>query len=626
MKKIKSIEIKGSPFFENIKIDFSEKLNCIMGGRGTGKSTLLYLIKSAIFQNAESDKNVYGILKSNLGTGEIILEVESEDGTMYRIHKTFNDEPQPYKSPSSEFISIDKIFNEIECDFYETGKIEEIGRSEFDRLLLLDKKIKPIISEFESEIKKIQIELDSNAQDIKAFNQRTLRIDDAFNQYNGVEAEFEEHKAKQPAGLKEEEKQEFEVADNKEKVRKNEKRFFNKTIELFNELKIEFDLKRNEIIDSFKTSVEDKASFINTEIMNPSIAETEVALNKINELINTINVLINAHEKFIGTQLNKLNDIHGVQQSEFVQLKQKFEVNRDYINKYHALSKKIGEKENIQKDRKELLSKRDKLKSQRVALISKLNELKQSIFNERLKSIKELNTDFDGAIVINLTFSGITFPFEEKLREALKGNNMRYNELIPKIVQNITCDQFATIIHNKDIDKLMSLTGLDKSRSENIINALYETEVIYEIERIYCDDLPEFKLRILEGGMDEENYRRTEELSMGQRCTTVLPIIFAVSKNPLIIDQPEDNLDNKYISDKIHEIIRKQKEERQLIFITHNPNIPVLSDSENNIFLKFDRKSMLEASGDVNAVKANIIELLEGGEAAFKKRQSTYGY
>ena len=51
MKRIKSIEIKNSPFFEDLKIDFSEKLNCIMGGRGTGKSTILHLLKSAIFNN-----------------------------------------------------------------------------------------------------------------------------------------------------------------------------------------------------------------------------------------------------------------------------------------------------------------------------------------------------------------------------------------------------------------------------------------------------------------------------------------------------------------------------------------------------------------------------------------------
>ena len=137
MKKIKSIEIKNSPFFEDTKIDFSEKLNCIMGGRGTGKSTILNLIKSAIFKNAEEEKNIYNILKNNLGTGEIALEIESIDGSFYRVTKTFGEEPQPYKYPNSEYISIDKIFKDIECDFYETGKIEEIGKNKETELLTI---------------------------------------------------------------------------------------------------------------------------------------------------------------------------------------------------------------------------------------------------------------------------------------------------------------------------------------------------------------------------------------------------------------------------------------------------------------------------------------------------------
>ena len=125
----------------------------------------------------------------------------------------------------------------------------------------------------------------------------------------------------------------------------------------------------------------------------------------------------------------------------------------------------------------------------------------------------------------------------------------------------------------------------------------------------------------------EDDYRKTDELSMGQRCTTVLPIIFAVSNNPLIIDQPEDNLDNKYITNTIHEIIRKQKEKRQLIFITHNPNIPVLSDAETNIFLFYEnRKSKIDGIGNIDEVKDKIVNLLEGGEEAFKKRIEIYGF
>jgi energy-coupling factor transporter ATP-binding protein EcfA2 len=116
-------------------------------------------------------------------------------------------------------------------------------------------------------------------------------------------------------------------------------------------------------------------------------------------------------------------------------------------------------------------------------------------------------------------------------------------------------------------------------------------------------------------------------LSTGQRCTTVLPIVFAISNNPLIIDQPEDNLDNKYISDTIHKIIKQQKQDRQLIFITHNANIPVLSESEENIFLRYnDKKSSITDQGTVENVKESILNLLEGGEEAFKERMKLYNY
>lgn len=626
MKRIKTIEIKNSPFFEDIKIEFSVKLNCIMGGRGTGKSTILHLLKSTIFANAENDKNTYNVLKSNLGTGEVSLEIESEDGGFYRITKTFNDEPQPYKHPNSEYFPIDKIFNEIECDFYETGRIEEIGRSAKDRLQLLDKKIKSEIQEYELTIKQLQIDLDANAQDIKTFNLRLSRIDESLLQYDGIEAEFEVQKQHQPIGLKDEEKKEFEEADSKEKTRKLEKRLINKLIDAYSDFKLEFESKNIDLAELIAKVQLEKDSTLNKEIMSEIINSTESASKIIQANISNVSKEIESLLSVLNSSAIKLSESHDLQQAEFIKIKQKFEAHREYINKYHLLSKRLNEKETLIKDKIELSEKRDKLKQTRKQLVRKLNDSKQSIFKVRLNSINELNTTFDGAIVINLTFSGITETFEDKLREALKGSGMRYNEIIPRIVESFSTDEFASVIHEKDIEKLKTISGIDIGRSESLINALYETEAIYEIERLYCDDLPEFKLRIHEGGLLEENYRKSDELSMGQRCTTVLPIIFAVSNNPLIIDQPEDNLDNKYISGKIHEIIRSQKEQRQLILITHNPNIPVLSESENNVFLRYDRKSGIENTGNVDDVKENIIELLEGGESAFKIRKLTYGY
>lgn len=625
MKRIKSVEIKSSPFFQNLKIDFSDNLNCIMGGRGTGKTTLLYFIKAALEQD---ESFAYNILKNNLGNGEITLEIEVDKESSYKITKTFNDEPQPYRSKDGEFISIDRIADDIECDIYEAGAIEQIGRNSLDRLNLLDKKILQDVSDISEKIKSVQIDLDSNSKDIKAINSRTFQIDDRLKNYGNVEAELTEHKEKQPTGIKESEQKEFEIADTNEKIRAAEKRLMDRISNELSQVGDEITSKIDELSEFEKTNVPDNTDkFLNKELLNEVLKETKEVIGLLRINFNTAKERIEKFQSFLDAKLNTLEGKHDLQQADFVKLKQRFDEHKEYINKYNKLTKTLDEKLALLKDRDEKQAKSKKVKQKRDQLIKKLNELKQKLFNKRLASINELNEKFKGEIKISLTFGGIVDDYEELLRQALKGSGLRYNELIPKIVQKFSPDDFARTIHNKDADNLKTITGIDAARSDALINALYETDAIYEIESLYCPDLPEFLLKTKTSGEGEsENYRRSEELSMGQRCTTVLPIVFAVSNNPLIIDQPEDNLDNKYISGNIHEIIREQKKDRQLIFITHNPNIPVLSESEYNLFLTYDNTAKLEIDGTVDAVKKNIIGLLEGGEKAFLERKRIYGY
>lgn len=84
---------------------------------------------------------------------------------------------------------------------------------------------------------------------------------------------------------------------------------------------------------------------------------------------------------------------------------------------------------------------------------------------------------------------------------------------------------------------------------------------------------------------------------------------------------------NRFVFETIVEIIRKSKLTRQLIFITHNPNIPVLADAEHMVVLESDgEQSRKIAEGSVDDCKANIVMLLEGGETAFKARKNRYHY
>ena len=99
------------------------------------------------------------------------------------------------------------------------------------------------------------------------------------------------------------------------------------------------------------------------------------------------------------------------------------------------------------------------------------------------------------------------------------------------------------------------------------------------------------------------------------------------SERPLLIDQPEDNLDNEFVHNIIVESVRNVKNNRQLIFVTHNPNIPVLGEAEQMLVMESDGTAgHIRKSGTVDDCKENIISILEGGAEAFRKRVERYSH
>ena len=628
MKNIKSIEIQGSAFFKDpLLINFSDKLNCIMGGRGTGKSTLLHMILSTLDSKAEFDKTTYGILKSNLGEGKIFITMEDQYGKNYKIVKTFNEDPQPYLLPVETFTPIEHIENSIECDIYKAAAIEEIGMNGKNRLALIDKMLGEEVNLLIGEIEKKQINLDDNAHSLKTENSRIKQAEEKINDYENAEVDLEAHKKGQPEDIITEEKEQFEMADKNEKLRFAEKRFVES---ISTEIQDFISNSEGQIKKMQNLLGDESVEFSNKVLLKSFINDIKTYSEKIIKTIqDSHGVAVIIYDK-AKQFLDKLNEVHQKQQNDFINLKQKFEKHNLYYTQYNKLSKRVDDKVVLQKELKAFQENRNILKAQRVALIDALNKDKKTLFDKRSAKIQKLNEKFAGVIKIILTYSGITHEYEEALQKAFRGSNIRYNVIIPNIVMNFTPDKFAQVIHTKDFDSLKNIAAIDRERSDAIFNLLYESEAIYEIEKIYCPDLPEFLLKIDKKdaveNINRENFKRTEELSTGQRCTTILPIIFAVSKNPLLIDQPEDNLDNQYITGTIHRIIKEEKQSRQLIFITHNPNIPVLSDAEYNIFLAYsDKKATIEKEGNVDSVKDNILNLLEGGKEAFNTRRKIYG-
>ena len=122
-----------------------------------------------------------------------------------------------------------------------------------------------------------------------------------------------------------------------------------------------------------------------------------------------------------------------------------------------------------------------------------------------------------------------------------------------------------------------------------------------------------------------------EQLSPGQRGALLLIFYLLVDKgrNPIVLDQPEENLDNETVVNLLVPVLDKAKNSRQIIMVTHNPNLAVVCDAEQIIFASFERKGGSEityTSGSIESPLINkcVVDVLEGTKRAFDNRGGKY--
>jgi ABC-type lipoprotein export system ATPase subunit len=153
------------------------------------------------------------------------------------------------------------------------------------------------------------------------------------------------------------------------------------------------------------------------------------------------------------------------------------------------------------------------------------------------------------------------------------------------------------------------------------------------IQRCPFEDRPAIKVTKMvsrAGGRPIPIFKDFSKLSLGQQQSILLTILlFSQSTAPLIIDQPEDNLDSEFVYTTLVRSLRAIKEKRQVIVVTHNANIAVLGDAELIIPLRGQSENSVvrdRGSIDTKTTRDVSCTILEGGAKAFKRRQKLYGF
>ncbi|MEW6754769.1 MAG: AAA family ATPase [Candidatus Latescibacterota bacterium] len=146
-----------------------------------------------------------------------------------------------------------------------------------------------------------------------------------------------------------------------------------------------------------------------------------------------------------------------------------------------------------------------------------------------------------------------------------------------------------------------------------------------ELAALRSPDIYVVEMRLADG-----QYRALADLSGGQRVALLLSLLLETDdQGPLVIDQPEDELDNRFLWDTVLPALRRLKGRRQLVVATHNANIVVNGDADQVIVLEATaRHGRVALSGAIEdaRVRDAVVRTVDGGREAFRLRQAKYGF
>lgn len=257
---------------------------------------------------------------------------------------------------------------------------------------------------------------------------------------------------------------------------------------------------------------------------------------------------------------------------------------------------------------------------QRDGALEKLDNTRLKRSQARDDIVKSLNEELGPRIRLVLERSAQYDAFAIAITESLKGSGLKYNELALVLASKMSPRELMECIEKNNVDFIAEVASTSKDRALRIVSSLKEAD-LGSLSTTLVDDDVAFQL------LDGKDYKDIGDLSTGQRCTVILPIVLQHTDRLLIVDQPEDHIDNAFITDTLIVAVKNRSDDGQIIFTTHNANIPVLGEADCVVEMGSDgRRGFVKSSAPLDAQSSidAITHVMEGGAEAFRARAKFY--
>ncbi len=620
--RILSLEVEGG-FLDGARLEFSDGLNCIIGGRGTGKTTVVEFIRYILglmpdpADSRPRAKAIEGHVRGNLGSGLVRLEVETKHGTRYRAERPWGDEVQVLDGDGDPVpVSLDRDLV-FKADIYSQNEIEEIATNPRFQLSLIDKFAEEAIRAASTDIQKGKRAIEQSAIDLRHLEERIREIQDDLPEIDAVQTRLQEMQVVDgaDAGV-------INAAHTHKALRTRETEAIADLRRVATAATADFRRFADAVTENCASAYGD--GFRD----GPNGALFETLEGAVEDFVTVFRSAVPTAQSRCQDLLEQLDEVARQLAVDHARQEQQY---RDVIARSAQEKQRAAERAKLQqrhltltKARNELeglLNKRKTLEATHRQMNTRLSELRDLRFRLRKEVADRLTLALAPTIRVLIIQAGHRGGYETLLKEMLKGCGLQYHRLATRIVEGMSPEELSRIVRKGDAGRLAEDGGIALEQAQRIVLHLQGSDQIGKLETVDLEDEPQISLK------DGADYKNSADLSTGQRCTVILPILLLESERPLLIDQPEDNLDNAFVYDTIVKSLGEAKGGRQLIFVTHNPNIPVLGEAERVfVFTSDGRRGGVSHVGTVDDVKGQIEHLLEGGKEAFVLRMHKYGH
>ena len=368
----------------------------------------------------------------------------------------------------------------------------------------------------------------------------------------------------------------------------------------------------------------DTTASLNAEIMKQISDEVAAAREEIRNLCEEVERRIDRRMTHVKELSSRLDEAHTQQKAEFDKHQAANLASSQAVREHHSREQEVVKLTRLEAQRNDASETIARLRKERGEYRGRYFLQREQITRLREATAARLQIEAGNKVRIQIQANADTQAYQQRLLDGLKGAGVRNHEDIIQSLLKLRPEELAQSIRDGDVVEFELQTGLGGERSRKILQSFTKTLDPYSLELLPVDDLVRIELNVATSG--EEFFKDAADLSAGQKCTALLPILLARRDVPLVVDQPEDNLDNHFIYETVVESVRRLKHKRQMVFVTHNANIPVLGEAELVVVLNSDgKRGYIEKAGSLDDCRQEIIDLLEGGEEAFDLRRKRYG-